>query len=449
MYKIILAFRYMFKRRISYLAFSSVALSVFIIVVVMTIMSGLVSDFRDKNHRFVGDCIISTDSLVGFAYYEDFIDILNQQDFTKAASPVIKTYALFSPYWTQQSVGLEVMGIDPLSYSAVTGFADSLHYCADDVSHLFNAVYDSNQPACVFGIEIRLTRGRDGRYSYGTLPSREAWTVSFVPLTIKGAPAKAGTSMVSTKTFYTTDYSASGLARVDNSVVYLPFEHVQSLTAMTTEPKRTSAIAIKFHPGLALEPTVEKVSVLWDEFIKSKSTAKNAELLKNVTVQSWKTYRRSLIAAMEKEQMMMTALFSLMAITTVFIIFVVFYMIINHKSKDIGILKSVGVCKSSIISLFLGFAFLVGFFGSVVGLLGGWLFLLKVNRIEHWLLERFGFQLWDRSIYAIDDIPNQLGFCLIAVVLTASIFVCLAGALLPSWLAARLKPVETLAVNRL
>ncbi|TFG50660.1 MAG: hypothetical protein E4H40_00860, partial [Candidatus Brocadiia bacterium] len=93
MYKVILAFRYMFRKPISYLAVGAVALCVFIVVVVMTVMSGLVNDFKQKNHEFAGDCVAGTDSLVGFAYYEDFMKILEQSDFVEAVSPVINSYA--------------------------------------------------------------------------------------------------------------------------------------------------------------------------------------------------------------------------------------------------------------------------------------------------------------------------------------------------------------------
>ena len=76
MYKIILAIRYLIKRRITYLAVLAVALCVFIVVVVMTVMTGLVRDFKVKNHNWVGDCAVSSDSLVGFPRYEEFIEIL-------------------------------------------------------------------------------------------------------------------------------------------------------------------------------------------------------------------------------------------------------------------------------------------------------------------------------------------------------------------------------------
>ena len=94
MYKIILSFRYFVSKRISYLAFLAVALCVFIVVVVMTVMTGLVADFKQKNHEFVGDCIVGTESLVGFAYYEDFVRMLEEEDFVAGTSPVIKSYGL-------------------------------------------------------------------------------------------------------------------------------------------------------------------------------------------------------------------------------------------------------------------------------------------------------------------------------------------------------------------
>jgi lipoprotein-releasing system permease protein len=99
--------------------------------------------------------------------------------------------------------------------------------------------------------------------------------------------------------------------------------------------------------------------------------------------------------------------------------------------------------------LFSGYAFLVGFLGSCVGLLGGWLFLLNINRIETWLFERFNFQLWDRTIFAIGDIPNQVNPKVLGVIILSAIVACLAGALLPSLQAAKQNPVEILQVNQL
>ena len=117
MYKIVLATRYLVKRRITYFAVLAVALCVFIVVVVMTVMTGLVGGFKQKNHSFTGDCVVGTESLVGFAYYEDFGRILEKADFVQGISPVIKNFALVTPAGIERNYALEIMGVDPVRHS--------------------------------------------------------------------------------------------------------------------------------------------------------------------------------------------------------------------------------------------------------------------------------------------------------------------------------------------
>jgi lipoprotein-releasing system permease protein len=124
-------------------------------------------------------------------------------------------------------------------------------------------------------------------------------------------------------------------------------------------------------------------------------------------------------------------------------------MIISHKSKDIGILKSIGVSNANIIGLFSCFAFLVGLLGSCIGLFTGWLFLLKIHSIENWLFVRFNWQLYDRTIYAIGETPNRIELNVLVIIIITAIVACLAGALMPSWKAAKLNPIETLRVSQL
>ena len=95
MYKITLALKYFLKRKVSYFAVIAVTLCVFIVVVVMTVMTGLYGDFIQKNHEITGDCVVGTNSLVGFAYYEDFIKILEEQKEIDAVSHAIKSFALY------------------------------------------------------------------------------------------------------------------------------------------------------------------------------------------------------------------------------------------------------------------------------------------------------------------------------------------------------------------
>jgi lipoprotein-releasing system permease protein len=258
-----------------------------------------------------------------------------------------------------------------------------------------------------------------------------------------------GTSPVNTKTFYYSDHSHSGLARVDDSLIYLPFDEAQALCGMAGATKRINAIHIKFKSGVKLQTGCNEVRRLWKEFKAEKANESQAYLLDTVAVQSWLVNRRTLIAAMEKEQTMMGVMFGFVGIVIVFIVLVVFYMLISHKSKDIGVLRSIGVSTGDIIELFAGFAAMVGIIGSSLGVLAGWQFLLRINKIEGWLFERFGFQVWDRTMFAIGDIPSRISPKVLAVIVVSAIAACLIGALIPSWQAVRLKPVETLQVNQL
>lgn len=449
MYKLTLAFRYLFKRRISYLALGAVALCVFIVVVVMTVMRGLVGDFKQKNHDYTGDCVVGTKSLVGFPYYEDFMRLLESEDFIECVSPAINSYVLANAEGASSSVGLEMTGIDPVLHSKVTGFAKALHYHKGDAARAFEPAGNMNSAGCVIGVELWLNRNSKGEYFYDPSPVEAAISVSCFPLTAKGALAKAGTGIINTKTFYFSDFSESGLARVDSSVVYLPFEDAQALCGMKEPIARASWLHIKFGPNVTIEDGCQKVRLLWAKFRDEMKDKQDARLLAQVSVQSWQQHRRQFIAAMEKEQVMLTAMFGMVGLTTVFVVFVVFYMIVSHKSRDIGILKSIGASFGDVVVLFLGFAAALGVAGSALGIAAGLLFLRDINAIENWLFEQFGFQLWDRTIYAIGQIPHRADLAMVLTVAGCAILACLAGAILPTVRAAQSRPVETLQVSQL
>jgi lipoprotein-releasing system permease protein len=193
----------------------------------------------------------------------------------------------------------------------------------------------------------------------------------------------------------------------------------------------------------------ERIAKLWDAFVKEKGDAKFANLLENVRVQSWKTHNRAIVAMADTEETFMIVIFGMIGIITGFIVFVVFYMIVSHKSKDIGILKSLGVSDASVLLLFLGFGLLVGIVGSGLGAVAGWQYLENIEQIERWFSELLGFRFWYGGGHDIGNIPNQISVAVLVVVVVSVIVGCLFGAAIPSWRAARLKPIEALQVTQL
>lgn len=444
-----LAIRYFLHRPTSWLAVLAVALCSFIVVVVLTVMNGLSGDFKQKNHDFVGDCLITTDSLVGFPYDPALIGLLESQPYIKAVSESVLGVGLVTQPGVDWNIGVQFMGIDPVRHSAVTGFADTLYYRRDSPDRAFVPDYAPQQAGCVAGIDLiggRRTPGGDYEHPGQALAIR--LILSSFPLTARGAMARGGTDLVSSKTYYVADDSHSGLPQIDGSMIYLPMQDGRLLTGMDSPVERISSIHIKFKASEKLQEGVEKVRAIWNEYLRSQADHPYANLFEPVRVQTWLENRRSRIAAIEKEQNMLILLFLMLGIITVFIVFVIFYMLVGHKSRDIGILQSVGMSRPRVAGVFLNFAALIGILGALLGTAVGCVFLIYINPIEDWLFEHFDFQLWDRSVYAIGDIPNQIQAGLLAAVAFSAVAACLLGALIPAIGASRKEIVEVLQVSQ-
>ncbi|MCP4712630.1 MAG: hypothetical protein GY869_28730, partial [Planctomycetes bacterium] len=94
MYKFLMIWRYFLKKRIALIAVAAVSLVVMLVLVVLSIMSGLVDDIKPRNHNWVGDIVVGSNSLVGFPYYQEFLTELENHDKVTAATALIKTFGL-------------------------------------------------------------------------------------------------------------------------------------------------------------------------------------------------------------------------------------------------------------------------------------------------------------------------------------------------------------------
>jgi lipoprotein-releasing system permease protein len=441
-----LALRYFRKRIISWLAVLAVAVSVFITLVVMTVMNGLAAEFKEKNHRLFGDCIVSSDSLVGFAHYEQLTDKLLKSPDIDAITPVISTTALMSVEGSSSSLGVDLSGIDPVSFCEVTKFEQTLYPDSiGDASDIFET--GLAEPGCIRG--IAMMNGRDSRGNYQSALSYKArLDISCFPLTASGTLAKSGTDLVNTKSFIVTNDSNSGLPRIDRSMIYVPFDQAQLLCAMAGRYPRTNQLYISFSPGSNLNDSVRDVEDILIQFKSEYADQPYADLLDNVRVQSWKRYRSEAIAPIEKEQIMLTALFVMIGVVTVFVILVVFYLIISHKSRDIGIFKSFGLSTAEVMGIFMRFAATAGIAGSAAGAVAAIIFLRYINDIEGLLYSKYGWQLWDRTMYSIGDIPNDIDPVVVGAIATFAIAASLAGAAGPVFMAAIRRPVDTLRISQ-
>lgn len=476
MIKLLLIWRYFIKKRVALIAVAAVTLLVMLVLVVLSVMSGLLADTKRQNHLWSGDIVIRRESLVGFPFYDEFIAQLYAEDLAASATPVIKTFALTRMSGPLQPTGVkfsvQLMGIRLPEFCRTTGFQNTLGRMADQAQPTFTVpkaigsfstqqdlTGEQRRRGCIGGI-YRIAGNPDAEHMslarrYWLSPSgRLRFQLTVVPLTSTGLPARGGIGQ--SQTFWYVDDSKAGPVDVDMSTLYVDFDQLQKLSDMDGsdgQPSRAHEIRIKLTDGVELQAGRQKVADLWEQFVRPRAEKRQGKLLTDVTVQTWKEYRRSYIAPAENEKSLMIVIFCMIAAVAVFIVFAIFYMIVTEKIRDLGIIKSVGGSAWGVSQIFLGYGILVGMVGAALGTGLGVIVVRNSNEIEAWLdravraLGWEGFRIWNPEVYAISRIPDAVDYTQAAVIAAVAVLVSLIGAVLPSRRAAKLQVIETLRIE--
>jgi lipoprotein-releasing system permease protein len=115
-----------------------------------------------------------------------------------------------------------------------------------------------------------------------------------------------------------------------------------------------------------------------------------------------------------------------------------------EKTKDIGLLKSLGAPGQGIASIFMGYGVLLGAVGAGAGGVLGLLFVANINAIADVLEYVTGQEVFDPTIYYFDSIPTVVHPWTVVWVVIGAVFIAVAASVLPALRAARMRPVEAL-----
>jgi lipoprotein-releasing system permease protein len=161
-------------------------------------------------------------------------------------------------------------------------------------------------------------------------------------------------------------------------------------------------------------------------------------------VQTWMDMQGPLLAAVQLETTILNLLLFLIIAVAGFGILATFFMIVVEKTRDIGILKSLGAPHSGIMSIFLAYGLSLGVIGSGVGLLLGLLFVWNINRIADVISWITGNEVFDPTIYYFQTIPTLVEPFTVAWIVLGAMAIAVAASVLPAVRAASLNPVEAL-----
>ncbi len=302
-------------------------------------------------------------------------------------------------------------------------------------------------------------RGGDLKRPEGEDHRTPQWYREKAKLTVLGIPPGGGSFTINNKAerpYWVVDTSRTKVYQYDAQTVYVPFDKVQQdldMDAKDGEPARASEIDIRIKPAYDLNATREKIEQACNNAAFAGGSGRDTLVRSNgaYEVMTWEASNKVWLHAIENEKVLVLFLFGLISIVAVFLIFCIFYMIVVEKTRDIGIIKSVGATSTGVAGIFLGYGLVIGIVGSATGLLLAYLIVHNINAIhtwlghEHnWLGFKFAMVIWDPQVYAFDTIPNRMDAMETSVIVAVAILSAVLGALIPAIRAARLNPVEAL-----
>ncbi len=218
---------------------------------------------------------------------------------------------------------------------------------------------------------------------------------------------------------------SSGLFEFDKSVTF--FNLADSLSFFE---KNEDDINLEFFLKNPLKADIYK-----DEIQKTEP---------NLYVYSWSDINKTFFSALKVERNVMFLILALIIIVAAFNIISGLTILIKNKTKEIAILKSLGLSRKSIIKSFFFTGFSIGFFATIVGIALGVVFSIYIEEVRQLISTLTNFEIFPKDIYFLDEMPSKLSIESIISISVFSIFVTILASLLPSLSVSKIETIKAL-----
>ena len=169
-----------------------------------------------------------------------------------------------------------------------------------------------------------------------------------------------------------------------------------------------------------------------------------SKIFPNEFIYTWADLNSSLFSALKVERNVMFIILSLIIIVAAFNIISGLTILVKNKTREIAILKSIGVKNSSIKKIFFLVGFVIGTSATFFGILLGVLFSKYVENIRKFLSEVFNLTLFPEEIYFLSKMPSEINISSIIIIALCSIISTCIVSIYPAMKASKLNPVRAL-----
>ena len=164
----------------------------------------------------------------------------------------------------------------------------------------------------------------------------------------------------------------------------------------------------------------------------------------NKMIYSWADLNKSLFSALKVERNVMFIILSLIILIAAFNIISGLTILVKNKTRDIAILKSIGVQNSSITKIFFLVGFLIGSLSTIFGIFIGIIFSINIEFIRSLISNLFNITLFPEEIYFLSKMPSEIDpFSIIVISIFSIIITCIVS-IYPAIKASKLDTIKSL-----
>ena len=399
-----IAFRYLKARKkdgflniISIFSFVGISLGVAVLIIVMSVMNGFRTELVSK--------IVGFNAHITVKPYENPIS-LDKLD--ENILKIISQELIFSNFG--EAI---VISKDYTKGLVLRGYS-SKDFPKLDVIKQGNLIGEPNQL-----LKNSISIGRELSFNLGLSIGDRVSIMSPVGIeTIIGSLPKQ-------KTFIISSIFNSGMADFDANIAFINLNTLESFFNLDKE-KRNLEIYLN-NPSNIGEIKIQIQKIFDNEF-----------------VYTWADMNSSLFSALKVERNVMFIILSLIIIVAAFNIISGLTILVKNKTKDIAILKSIGVLNKSIIKIFFLVGVIIGTTATFFGIFLGVMFSLYIENLREFLSNTFNISLFPEEIYFLSTMPSEINPKSIFIISICSIFITIIVSIFPAIKASKLDPVKGL-----
>ena len=400
-----IAFRYLkpkkkegFLKAISIFSFTGIAIGVAILIIVMSVMNGFRTELINKILGFNPHIIVKP--------YSKKINQLKADDFSKSNKKISRTAFTFNGQGIlinkENTTGIlvrsyiknDINKIDLIREGIIDGSLNKFEKNTISIGHELAISLN-----LLLGDQITLMSTSNLQTPFGNLPLQEKFTISSI--------------------------FSTGLAEFDHNVVFIPFENANSLFELSDL-------------DIYLEIFLKKP----DEFKLIKKEVQ--DIFSDHYVYSWADLNKSFFGALKVERNVMFIILTLIIIVAAFNIISGLTILVKNKTKEIAILRTLGVSKNSIAKIFFLTGFTIGLLATITGVIFGILFSFYIEEIRLLITNVFNVTLFPEEIYFLSQMPSEINYAYIFIISFFSLLITFLATIFPSLSAAKLDPVKAL-----